>query len=106
MLKGIIKVLMIFILVGFLVYGGMCVYANFFAGAPGEVDLPSENKAQYIVTIEANGRQLFTDEYEQQGAVYILHGYYELVDEKYRYRDRDLRLDTSRFGNIQITSRG
>lgn len=113
MFKRIVQIFLIIVMMGFLAYGGMCVYANFFARPEGSVDLPDVNKARYIFTIETTGRPILTNNYEvgnilrkgELEPVYIIHGYYELIDDKFKYRNIDLRLDEATFGKITVEKR-
>lgn len=63
-------------------------------------------KAIYRVEIAANRNILYTSDYTTTGSVYILHGYWEQIKNRYRYRDVDLPLDVETFGNIKIILRG
>lgn len=71
-----------------------------------EVKLPDIDDAGYEFYIKANGRMIFTDEYMIiSDGIYILNGYYELMDNKYKWHDSDLELDEYYFGEIQVTKR-
>lgn len=72
----------------------------------GEIKLPNVDKAKFQVLITANGRILYTDDYDEQTEdVYVLHGYYELKDNKYRWHEADLKIDVYYYGDIIITKR-
>ena len=86
-----------------LAYVGACVYANFFAGTPGQPELPSVEKAPYMFVFEATGNAAFTASYEKVGTAYILHGYWEYDGSKWVYNKHDL--DTRNFGEVTPTRR-
>tara|TARA_Y100000310_G_scaffold302640_2_gene340242 strand:+ start:1066 stop:1401 length:336 start_codon:yes stop_codon:yes gene_type:complete len=91
------------IIVG-LVYIGITVYAN-LRGDPELYKLPSISKAQYEFTIYNTNNIIYTNEYEQDGTSYTLHGYYELIDDRYKRRDLDIVLDEAIFGTITVRRR-
>lgn len=103
-----IKILLLVILLGMIAYGGTCVYANFFAatGPQSIYDAPDAKDASYYVIIENTGNMMFTDSFDQHGNVYVLHGFWELVGQEFKYRNRDLVLDQAVFGTVTIRARG
>ncbi len=106
MLTRILKVVVLIVLLLFLAYAGMCVYGNIVGSkTPGQVETPKIEDAQYTVNIANTGGVVFTDSYEEFGRVYILHGYWELAGQEFRYHKGDLALDTEIFGKITITRR-
>jgi len=107
MLSRIIKIVILVGLVGFLSYAGMCVYANFFSG-PSVVtnpEPPPATKAAYALLIKNTGNVLYSNDVEQNGEVYILHGHWEEVDGKFKYRTGDIMLDERLFGPITLRRR-
>lgn len=106
MLNKVIKVILIVVLVGGVAYLGACIYGNFVnTGGTGTPNLPTVDKAAYTVHIENTGNVLLTNKYEQVGQVYILHNYWEMVGSQFKYRDHDLVLDQTIFGDITIHRR-
>lgn len=99
------QVIVIILLIVGLAYVGACVYSNFIQGEPGEYKVPSINKAHYELVIHNTGVVLFTDDYETTPLGYSLNGYWELVDNKYRYRDSLLIIRPDIFGKITIRER-
>lgn len=69
------------------------------------IKLPDVSKARYEVLITANRNVLYTNEYTQDGTVYVLHGFWHCINDKYRYSKLDLSLDTKTFGPIKINRR-
>ncbi len=96
--------IIIMIIVGVL-YAGTCVYANFMQKALGEYKVPSIEEAKYEFTIRNTGNVLFSGIYSTRGAEFTLTGYWELVDDKYKYRDSQLKLDQKIFGTITVRRR-
>jgi len=76
---------------------------------PGDNSLPKPpavSKAAWSVTIRNTGNVIYTNSYDHPtDAVYILHGYYEIKDGKYRQHKNDLTLDELYFGDIIIKKR-
>jgi hypothetical protein len=67
---------------------------------------PKIEKAQYEVVFKATNNILLTNEYEHpQDNIYIINGYWEIKDGKYRYNDAILPLDETYFGNIDVRRR-
>lgn len=89
----------------------LSVIGNAFEGN----DIPSPpnlENARYAVTLSSTNQLLFTDNYDVQRSVrapdkmvYVLHGYFELKDNKYCPHENDLQLDEYYFGDIIITRR-
>lgn len=108
MLSRIIKIIIIIALIGVIGWGGLCVYANtrgFDEGQDFKPRLPAAEQAAFVVTFK-NRTALLTDNYDKTGeSRYILHGYWELVKDKYVYRDIDLPLDERTFGKITVRKR-
>ena len=86
-------------------YLGACIYANFIQREPGEYRVPSVTKAQYEITIHNTGKVLYADSYEYVGSEFILQGYWELIKSNFIFRDRQITLDESIFGEITVRSR-
>jgi len=66
---------------------------------------PDVTKALYKVQVMANRNILYTNDYEKDGAEYLINGYWEQIKGKYRYRDSQLILSEYTFGEIKITVR-
>lgn len=95
--------IIVMIVVG-LFYAGISVYANLQTQL-GEYKLPSSSEAKYEFTIRNTGSVLYTDIYSIRGMEFTLIGYWELVEDKYQYRDRQLILDQQIFGTITVRRR-
>lgn len=69
-------------------------------------EYPDVEKARYQFLIKNTGEYVFTDDYNEitKGS-YLLHGYYELKDGKYRWHDKDAPLDEKYFGPIRVKKR-
>lgn len=85
---------------------GVSIYGNVVEGKTTEVRMPEIDKAQYVVTLKATGEKFLTDDWDSsiQGQ-YIMHGYYELEDNKWRWHEANLLLDEFYFGDIIISRR-
>ncbi len=109
------KTLKLLAIVGMLVgvaYLGTCAYANFFMPSKTTGNTPPPPKlesAHYSVTIETNGKVLFTDNFEKYGTIqstYVLHGYFEQSGREFKFRNHDIILDEKVFGKITVKERG
>ncbi len=105
-LKKILLVLVTLIILSGIIWVGLSIYVNFFRQPEGALpDMPDSSKAAYIVLIKNTGNLLLTDEYKKQGDIYILQGYWELVEGKWRFRKTELKLNEGIFGKIEIERR-
>ena len=104
-LKKILIVLILLVVLAIVSYIGISIYAAFINGPEGTSTLPDIEKASYLVYIENTGNLLLTDEYEHQGSIYILNGYFELIGQKWKYRSFEIILDEKIFGKIEIKRR-
>lgn len=101
-----VKIILIILLVLVLAWLGTCVYSNFFATPDtGALDMPGNDKASHQVIIKNTGGVILVSDYDIDGKItgsrkYILHGYWEVKGDKYRYVDADIILDESIFGEI------
>jgi hypothetical protein len=107
----IIAGIMIVALVG---YAGACVYGNWIAKPEGTVQLPSLEKAPYMLTVKNTGTIVLTSKVEIKGPdipgerIYILpDGFWELAKGgKFKYiKLKDFPLDESIWGQITLTRR-
>jgi len=102
----IIKILILVAIVAVIAYFATCAYANLVAFQyDGMPKLPSVSKASHSFRIMNTGNTLMSSDYEQQGDIYILHGYWEQVKDKYEYRKGVIILDKKIFGEIRVTER-
>jgi len=105
-IKKMILILVLLVIVAVLFWIGMSVYANFFQKPEGSLpEMPDIEKATYSVLIKNTHNLLLTDEYEKQGTIYILDGYWQLMGQKWEYRDSRLVLDEAIFGTIEVKRR-
>lgn len=105
MLSRFFKIIIMIVVIVGVVYCGACIYANFIQSDTGEYKIPSEKQAEYEITIRNTRNVFFTDEYNQEGSKIICQGYWELVDGKYKFRDREITFDKAIFGEIIIRRR-
>lgn len=90
------------------VWGVISIYANIAENDNPYAlpKFPDIKKAQFTVYFKATGAVLLTNEYDHPtDNFYILHGYYEMVDNKWRWRDIELPLDEEYFGEITVKRR-
>jgi hypothetical protein len=104
------KGLLIGLMVAGLAYVGICTFAMVRDVKSGQnltglPTMPDVAKAPYYVYIENTGRLLLTSRYDRQGDVYILHGFWELDGETWKYRKGDIPLDEKVFGKITVRRR-
>jgi hypothetical protein len=85
-------------------YLGLSVYGNLTEEKAAV--LPGVSAAPHVFWIVNTGEQLLAKDYDalSEGR-YKLHGYYELVDNKWIDRDVDLTLDEFYYGEIRVTRR-
>ncbi len=104
-MKRVLKIIFIISIVALIGYGVLTCYVNFGPSSSKTLEEPKIEKASYQVTVQSTGISIFTDKYEKKGTVYILHGYWELIGQKYVYRKTDLLLDELTFGRITLRRR-
>lgn len=110
-MSKLIKLIMLVALIGVLAYVGACIYGNFFApGSNPSIDMPGADEARYSLIIKNTATVVLTDDYEVFGEVvgertYILHGYWELVGNDFRYYSEDMTMPETVFGEINIKLR-
>ena len=112
MLSRIIKIGLICLILLGILYFGACVYDNFFGKhtLAGAVEMPDAIEAAYSLTIKNTGGLIFTSKYEEFGEkpgerIYVLHGYWELIGQEFRYHERDLIMNEQIFGEIILKRR-
>jgi len=112
MLSGIIKVIIIVAIVGVLgVVVGPCVYYNFLEKPEtGQLEMPEIDEATHSVHIENTGGFILTSDYEQHGEsvgsrLFILHGFWEMRGNKFKFVAGDVVLDENIFGKITVKKR-
>ena len=104
-LKGLI---IIFIVVS-LTWGGACVYRNFISSPA--IGIPKPEEAAFIFLIKNTGGVVLSNSYRIKGdgikgsRIFILDGYWEVSDEKFRFHDGTLTLDEDIFGEIKVGER-
>ena len=78
-----------------------------FSGIGTECETPNVESASYSIRIVNTGNILLTNHYEMDGWAYVLYGYWELnkKEDKFIYRDKEIRLDPDIFGAIQVRAR-
>ena len=104
LLSIILKTIVIIVIVIAVFYFGLSIYGNIVE--PGVAKVPTIDKAEYIVHIKTTGQRLFTNDYSVvKDGHYVVHGYYELKSNKWRWIDTDIPLDEEYFGPIEITRR-
>lgn len=92
-------------MIGVIAYFGICAYANFTSNGRESTVLPEIDKAQYAVHIVNTGNLLFTNSYDDNGGIYVLHGFWESKGDKWQYSNTQLTLDSKIFGKIIIRRR-
>lgn len=100
----LLKIVLLIILILGVSFLGLSIFGNVI-GSDDTPKLPDADKARYQFLIKNTGEYIFTDDYSTDGGIYVLHGYYELKDGKYRWHDKDLSLNPEYFGLIQVRKR-
>ena len=72
-------------------------------------DMPDADKATHSFSWSSGGLA-FSSDYETHGSevgkrIFILHGYWELRGQKFKYLDGDIVLDENIFGKITVKRR-
>lgn len=106
----VLKFFAILAIVVGIVWMGISIYANFqefnFIEIKNE---PSVEKAQYEFKIVTTGEVLLTQDFDSSASgdrsKYILHGYYKIIKDKWKYNKSDLSLDENYFGRIEYQIR-
>ena len=101
----LLKVLLIFAAVVGIAWMGLSLYANFqeynFIEIKSE---PSVEKAQYEFRIVTTGEVILSQDFDSvvsgDRQKYILHGYFKVDNDKWKYIKSDLILDENYFGEI------
>lgn len=111
MLTKSIKILLLLAILLVIAYGSITMYANCVSFQDdGLPDVPDIKDAKYSFRIMNTGNTLYTSNYEHGGdaigdSVFTLHGYWEMVKDKYKYRKGDITLDEKTFGPIRVLRR-
>ena len=103
-LSLILKAVALFVIACIAIWIGVSVYANFAMkhNNPQTVTVIPEfpKDARIAVLIKATGQTLLTNSETDRGKIHILHGYYELVNRKWVYRNANITLDEKYYGPI------
>ena len=113
MIGNIIKVILIIVIVGVVAFVvGPCVYYNFIEqpGGLSTNDMPDMEDATHSFRIENTGGLILSSDYEQHGEgvgarIFILHGFWEMRGNKFKYVASDVVLDEKVFGKITVKRR-
>lgn len=97
--------LAIFIIAVIVIYGGIVIYGNFYEYDKNSFNVPNVNNATYKAVIRNTGNTLYSDDGEKTGSIVVLNGYWELVGQKYKYRNDTAILDENIFGPIDFGRR-
>ena len=104
-LSIILKMMAICIIVVGVLWVGLSIWGN-IANSNDDPDPPDESKAGYVVMLHATRQTLYTNKVSDLGnGRYDVQGYYELIKNKWVFRDIHLPLDEYYFGDITIKSR-
>ena len=98
-IKGILLICMILAIA----YFGVCIYGNINKDNPNRI--PKVEDAHYSVVIVNTGNRIYSDEVDEFDGKVTVHGYWELVGEKFKYRDRDFTFDKAIFGEVTVRMR-
>ena len=111
MLSRMIKITILLVMLLAIAWGCLCVYSNFIAEPDtGMPKMPDAKEAAYGVHIENTGNLLLTNDYEVHGdevgsRVFILHSFWEISGNDFKYRQRMLILEEGIWGKITVRRR-
>jgi len=110
MLSKVIKVIILVVIVVVIGWIGLSVYSCFNRQSVERIDMPDQEEAAYSVYIENTGNLILTSEYEVHGSgpgsrIFILHSYWELRGQKFKFMESDIVLSEAIFGEITIERR-
>lgn len=112
MIKRIIMIIILIVIVAVLALViGPCVYYNFIDKPDtGMPDMPRQEEATHSFYIENTGGLILASDYEQHGEVvglriFILHSFWEMRGNKFKFMEGDIILDESIFGKIEVKRR-
>lgn len=104
-----IKILIIFFLILAVGWAGTCAYANFFHKDTPQLNtpkMPEIDKAGYTIYMKATRQTILTDDWQEgRPGIYLIKGYWEVIEDEYKYRDSNLTLNEEYFGEIIIRKR-
>lgn len=112
MLSTIIKVFILVVIVavlGFVV--GPCIYYGFIHKPDtGRAEMPCKEDATHSFYIENTGGLILSSDFEEQGAgigsrIFILHGFWEMRGQDFKFIEGDIILDEGIFGEITVKKR-
>jgi len=104
-MKRLIQIGVILVIGIIIVYGVVVLYGNFFVLNSSPYSMPDSDKATYSIAIKNTGNTVLSNNVEEIGGLVILDGYWELVGQKFQYRDDNLVLDKAIFGPITVRDR-
>jgi len=111
MLSTIIKLIILVVMILAIAWGGICAYSNFFAEEDtGMPKMPKAEDARFGVHIENTGNLLLTNDYEVDGEeigsrVFVLHDFWEVSGNSFKFRPGEIVLSEKIFGKITIRRR-
>lgn len=114
LVKYVIGVVLVLVLIVVLGWVGLniwsCVMDKPTTGQAGVPEMPEVAEASHSVYIENTGNLILTSDYEVYGSeagsrVFILHGFWELTGQDFKYKDGELVLDEAIFGVITVKRR-
>ena len=107
----IIKVIILGALLLLIAYVGLVIYSCATdQGDTSQPEMPKSDEAAYSVYIENTGNLILTDDYEVHGSevgsrVFILHGFWELTGQDFKYKEGGIILQEAVFGEITVRRR-
>lgn len=107
-IMGIVLVLVLLVVIGWV---GLNIWScTMDKPTTGQPNMPEVKEASHSVYIENTGNLLLTDDYEVHGEeagsrVFILHGFWEMRGQEFVYKESDIILDESIFGEITVKRR-
>jgi len=109
-MSTIIKVVILVVMVLAVAYGGLCVYSNCMGPSTEQPDMPDPGKAAHSFYIKNTGGLILANDYEVHGndvgsRIFILHGFWEMRGNKFKFVEGDIILNEGVFGEITAKRR-
>lgn len=99
------------VVVLFISWIGLSIWSGACAGpANNQPDMPCKEDATHSFYIENTGGLILSSDYEQHGheagsRLFILHGFYEMRGNKFKFVNGDIMLNENIFGEITVKRR-
>jgi len=109
-MKLVLMGLLIFVSILGILWMGLSIFANITENNLTKTpEAPSISKAQYEFKINTTGEVLLSQDFDSDASqgydIFTLHGFYRIVDNKWKFQDKDLSLNEKYWGKIDFRRR-